>query len=174
MVKKTVPWFGLILVVVAIIGGFVIVGSPAQQRAMRFDQQRVSDLQSIQWQVINYWQRKQALPLALSDLDDTSSNISNFSVPVDPETGASYEYSVSGANGPSNNVSNPGLGSRASSFELCATFSTDSHLTNSSSNIAMRFAPSGPNGVVNNNWDHSVGRVCFDRMIDSNVKPVVQ
>jgi len=142
LVKKTVPWWGIVLVLGAIIGGFIIVGSPAQQRNVRFDEQRVSDLTNIQWQIINYWQKKQVLPLALTDLNDP---VSNFVVPVDPETGKTYEYSVNGS------VSAQNL-----SFELCANF-----LTDSVGNIGI-----SPVGSQNDSWGHSSGRVCFDRNID--------
>ena len=49
-------WFRRSLIAVvglATLFGFFIVGSPFQQRLVRFDQQRVQDLQTIQWQIIS-------------------------------------------------------------------------------------------------------------------------
>jgi len=164
LVKKTMPWFGILIVVAVILGGFVIVGSPAQQRAIRFDEQRVQDLTSIQWQVINYWQKKSALPQALSDLNDP---ISNYVVPVDPETGNAYEYSIKGIMGVQGAPS--GL-----AFSLCAHFDADS--INSSKSTQTRAIVLNPNVVVPrqpDSWDHTAGQSCFTRMIDSALYPPV-
>ncbi len=153
--RRANAWFGIILVVVAIVTGFIAVGSPAKQRALRFDSQRVNDLSSIQWQVINYWQGKQKLPVALTDLNDT---ISGFIVPTDPETKTVYEYSVKAISG-------------GPSFELCATFSEVSQ-----ANISY---PS-PVGGVSDVWTHDKGRVCFERTIDpqlykpTNTTPIIK
>jgi len=145
IVKKIIPWWGIVLTLSAIIGGFLIVGSPAQQRALRFDEQRISDLTNIQWQIINYWQRKQVLPTTLSNLNDT---LSNFVVPVDPETGKPYDYLVSEAV----IVQNP-------SFKLCASFSKDSGVNTGNDQ--------------NDLWVHVAGRVCFDRNIDKALYPPI-
>ena len=81
--------FGMIAIVAAgTIAGFVVAGSPFAERARRFDERRVGNLQELQWQVVNYWQRKESLPSALDDLRDP---IFGFVAPADPETGASYE-----------------------------------------------------------------------------------
>jgi len=165
LVKKTVPTWGIILTLAAIVGGFIIVGSPAQQRAVRFDQQRVSDLTNIQWQIINYWQKKQVLPAALSDLNDP---ISNFSVPVDPDTSAAYEYSAKGI-----------TGAKTPSFELCANFGTDSVDSSANGKMQVRSMPIDPAYVgkniagQNDSWSHGIGRVCFERTIDTALYPSV-
>lgn len=91
-----------IIVLVAVVGAFFIVGSPQTARDLQEDQQKVSDLQNIQYQIVNYWQRKGALPSSLSDLDDS---ISGFKVPLDK----GYEYSAY------NDIATP-------TFDLCATF----------------------------------------------------
>lgn len=144
---KYFAWITGILVVAAIVASFFIVGSPATARLMQFDQQKVSDLQGIQSQVVNYWQRKQMMPVSLSDLNDT---ISGYKVPVDPQSGDSYEYIVKDAT----NLS----------FELCATFSKPSQ-----SNATKALYPIGPG--IDQNWDHATGRVCFERTIDKQFYP---
>src|SRR6185295_1419021 len=62
MARQINAWFGIIIVLAMIIIGFIAVGSPAKQRALRFDSQRVSDLSNIQSQIIYYWQQKEKLP----------------------------------------------------------------------------------------------------------------
>lgn len=96
-----------IIVLISIVGGFFVVGSPFDERQYRIDEERIGDLSSIQSQIIFYWQAKQELPTALEDLDDP---LSGFSVPTDPETEESYVYrQVDGT-----------------TFELCATFAKES------------------------------------------------
>src|SRR3989344_1301840 len=67
----------------------LVVGTPAQQRAQRFDERRVNDLMVLQNQIISYWQNKDKLPSVLDDLQD---DISGFIPPVDPETQEPYTY----------------------------------------------------------------------------------
>lgn len=136
----------------SIILGFVVVGSPATQRAIRHDQSRLSDMQSIQWQVVHYWQQKGELPSTLNEITDP---ISGFNLPVDPEVGESYEYTRTG------NLS----------FELCATFNRESPGVGSPS-IARDMMYRGPDMEKNENWNHSAGRHCFDRTIDPEFYPV--
>src|SRR3989344_9571800 len=54
---RMVNWSVGVLVIFAIIAGFFIVGTPGQAREYRLDQQKVNDLQSIQSQVVYYWQQ---------------------------------------------------------------------------------------------------------------------
>jgi len=75
---------------------------------MRFDDQRVADLQNIQAQIVyNFWQQKGSLPDTLDELND---DISGFRAPVDPASGGAYEYRRLGDLG----------------FKLCAVFSSAS------------------------------------------------
>lgn len=92
-----------VLALVTVVSGFFIIGSPRDARTARIDDRRVSDLQSIQWQVVHFWQQKRALPAALEELNDP---ISSFMVPADPETGVPYGYERTSD----------------SSFRLCAEF----------------------------------------------------
>ncbi len=137
----------IIIVVAAIVAGFFLVGSPSEERARRFDDQRVSDLQSIQSQMIYYWQNKGKLPAVLDDLKDP---ISGFVPAKDPETGAGYGYDVKGA----------------LAFSLCANFNQPS--TQQGQKVAPMPAPMAypyPGGNVSN-WDHPAGKYCFERKID--------
>lgn len=165
MIRRTNAWFGIILVIVAIVLGFIAVGSPAKQRALRFDGQRTSDLQSIQGQVVNYWQQKGKLPVSLTDLNDA---LSWFIVPTDPETKAAYEYSLKTL--PATTTIPNGV-----SFELCATFGESSQDLKgrgaygrngvSYPTIAYDMAMPYPGGIEDV-WNHEKGRACFVRTID--------
>ena len=97
-----------VVVLASIVGGFFTVGSPAKQRALQFDAQRVTDLSSIQSYVTQYWQTKGSLPVALADINDT---LDTYGMSLtDPRTKTAYEYTVTGPE----------------AFTLCATFETES------------------------------------------------
>ncbi len=150
--------FGVGAVVLAtIIAGFFIVGTPQEARLARYDAQKVSDLQNIQWQIVNYWQQKEKLPKELSDLFDPISN--NFA-PVDPQTKNEYEYKETAP----------------LSFQLCAVFNTETRKTmGGRGGVRLEVSPPMPievtKGETADNWQHTAGRVCFDRTIDPERYP---
>ncbi len=153
---KLIVSLACLLVFGSLVAGFVVVGSPMSARAQRFDDRRVSDLTSIQWQVINYWQQKGKVPASLSDLNDP---ISGFSVPTDPETGKAYGYQKS---------------PQDLSFKVCATFSTKSDSQSGVSGRGGAMSEPSVSYMVpgSNNWAHGIGTVCFDRVIDRDLYPV--
>jgi hypothetical protein len=140
-----------VLVVVVILSGFFIVGTPAEARLARFDAEKVSDLQIIQSQITDYYRAKQKLPVAL---DDINTSLSYGPLPVDRQTGESYGYQALGA----------------LSFKLCATFNAESRVAQ---NIYSepRAVPVGGKAGVPDNWQHGSGQVCFDRTIDPSFYP---
>ena len=145
------------VVLIAVVSGFFIIGSPQDARLVKIDQQRVNDLQNIQWQIVNYWQLKESIPTSLTELQDP---ISGFVVPVDPETGLAYAYTATGA----------------TSFELCATFGKESLPTDPSMTRPIAVPIKGMPGEVGIDlnaepWTHGVGEVCFDRTIDPQRYP---
>lgn len=157
-----------ILVLFAVVYGFIVMGGPGSQRDLRLDQRRIEDLQSIQYQVINFWQQKEKLP---ASLDELKNPISNYMVPQDPEfeKGLSYEYKK--INDKTNKL-NP-------SFELCATFTlpmpkgyvegSSGYGVMPSKDVAVSSMPYP--GGVNDSWDHQEGRTCFEREIDPELYP---
>lgn len=152
--KKTIwprifAWITAAIVGIALAGGFLVVGSPATQRARRFDDQRVSALQSMQYQVLNYWQQKDELPEKIEDLND---GITGFIPPRDLETNELYEYAV--------------IDQSSRKFQLCATFKTNSNFYRQSVVPAMPAVRMDYYSPYSQNWDHGIGRVCFDRAID--------
>jgi len=157
--RYTLAGIGLVIVLVAVVGGFITVGSPSTQRALRFDQQRINDLSSIQWQIINHWQTKGNLPASLTELNDP---LSGVNVPVDPETDAPYEYNRKGT----------------TTFEICATFGRPSQDLKGRGEFGGGGYPIAypsriyPDGGLDSNWQHEAGRTCFDRTIDPERYPV--
>ena len=152
--KRAVSIGVAILALVTIVAGFFIVGTPAQARLARFDAQKVSDLQNIQSQVIYYWQAKQVLP---TKLDDLNNSLAYGTVPVDKQTGEPYVYKTTGK----------------LSFQLCAVFNAQSRGNQNvySETRTMMPVPVGDKGVMQDNWQHESGQVCFDRTIDPSFYP---
>lgn len=172
-IRKSVPaakhpkmkWFVYAVVALGaffIVYGFFAAGSPFAERMRRFDERRVSDLQTIQYEVINYWQAKQALPLTL---DQLRSDLRGFVPPRDPETGEAYEYRAVAP----------------FQFELCADFKTSNK--ESQSVNAPKAIPAIPltRDVIypasyserpySESWLHEAERTCFSRTIDPDLFP---
>ena len=147
--------WGIIAAYIAIAAaGVVLAGSPFEQRLVRFDDQRVSDLQTIQYQVLNYWQQKGKLPQNLGNLSDS---ISGFSAPVDPETQAEYEY----------------VAVASTTFQLCAAFDVATPAGRNGGNVSAPAMYPYP-GSSFDNWSHSAGHECFNRVIDPQLYPTKQ
>lgn len=144
---KMVNWAVGVLVLAAIAAGFFIVGTPQDVRRLKQDAARVQDLQNIQWQVVNYWQQKGALPESIAALKDP---ISPSVIPSDPKTDQAYGYEKTGA----------------MSFRLCADFERES--------MGEEGLVTRPLGNENENWQHGSGRQCFDRTIDPELYPVYE
>ncbi len=156
---RAVGWGLGALVILTIAAGFLIMGSPNQIRLYRFDDLKINDLQSIQYQIVNYWQQKETLPAQLSDLNDP---IGGFRVPVDQQTGAQYTYAITDT----------------MTFKLCATFNAVTQPNSMSSQNYGRSvplpAPVTKDGAVvmeNDTWVHTAGENCFTRMIDPQRYP---
>ena len=152
-------WRGLslLLIIVSVVIGFAVIGSPRAQREYRYDSQKVSDLQNIQWQVINYYQMKGVLPEGLTNLNDSLKPglISN-----DPQTGEAYVYKKTGP----------------LAFELCASFNKETRLgipVDGGVGVAGGYyydtMPAG-----GDNWEHKAGEHCFSRTIDPLLYPQIK
>lgn len=152
---KYFAWLSCAAVVVAVASAFFIVGLPIKARMIQLDLQKVNDLQVIQSQIVNYWQKKEVLPKNLADLNDP---ISGYAAPVDSQTSQPYEYNIKD--------------SADLVFELCAIFNAESV---KQSGIKPMPAYSYPvyDERYSQNWDHSAGRVCFERKIDPQLYPII-
>ncbi len=151
--QRYLAWADIVIVVASIVIGFITVGSPVSARDRNLDSQRVNDLQGIQSQIVNYWQKKSKLP---DNLDQLYDPISGYTAATDPVTRASYTYTKEGT----------------LRFSLCATFTTVSLAKDSVVPVTGPYpvSPYGPGS----NWDHPAGYACFDRVIDPQLYPVKQ
>lgn len=145
---KYFVWAVCAIVLIAIVGSFFVIGSPKETRLKISDETIINNLQNIQMEIVNYWQKKEKLPASLKDLNDP---ISGFAVPTEP-AGAGYEYIIKDG--------------ASLKFQLCATFSKEG---GQGSYPAYYGVPG-----KGQNWDHSAGRVCFDRQIDKELYPVIK
>jgi hypothetical protein len=135
MTTRTHVVFSVVMsmaVVVAVVWGVVLVGSPATARLQRFDQQRLKDLQTIFREVQSLCQDsdiKDELKRALPDtLDELAALARSERINLaDPETGQRYVFTVKDE----------------TIYELCATFSLE---RDSDAEVF---------------WNHASGRHCF-------------
>ena len=140
-----------VLVLIAIVSGFFIIGTPSDLRKLREDENKVNDLRNIQYQIVYFWQLKQTLPESLTELNDP---LSGFTLPKDVQTGEAYKYERTSS----------------SSFKLCATFNAPTRDTGGQG--AYQTLPVGPyEGNVDENWKHEAGETCFARTIDPERYP---
>ncbi len=152
----SVGYAACVLAVAVIVAGFFIVGTPMQAKLYRYDATKVTDLQTVQSQIVYYYQQKQVLPDGLGLLNDS---LSNFTVPKDPQSGVAYEYQKVAKQ----------------SFQLCATFNAESRPTDYYENVSRPvMAPYGYGGPdLNGNWQHGSGHQCFLRTIDPALYPPI-
>ncbi len=141
---KLFLWGSVAIVALSVIGGFFTAGSPLKARLYRFDEERVADLQNLQYQIVEFWIQKQSLPEKLSELQN---DLTGYRVPEDPETNLGYEYATDGK----------------LSFNLCAEFNLASY---SGLNVAKESIAPYYYEPYTQNWDHETGRKCFSRTID--------
>ena len=152
---RMVGWGAGAVVLASIISGFFIMGTPGQVRLYRFDDQKVNDLQTIQYQVLNYWQLKEKLPDSMGQLADP---LSGWTLPIEPQ-GGTYRFEKTGE----------------MSFSLCATFNAETQ-ENSMTNgrpIPVSMPLSGAKGpdLETQPWTHGAGETCFERTIDPQRYP---
>jgi len=88
-----------ILVVLGIVLGFSVIGSPQTQQLVRMDNQKIQNLETIQFEIDNFYEVNDRLPNILEDLK------TNVTL-IDKETGETYPYKILSA----------------TSYEICANF----------------------------------------------------
>ncbi len=91
------------VVVISVVAGIIIIGSPTEGRFRQLDSGRVSDLRGVMSASDLFWARNERLPASLAELaEDPRTSINT----VDPGTGEPYEYRILDDD----------------TYELCATF----------------------------------------------------
>lgn len=149
-----------VVVVVSIVGGFFVMGSPAKQRMLRDDMNRQNDLSSIQSQVLNYYQTSGKLPESINVLKDDFEYY-NEETFIDPVTNNQYEYKVV-------------TGTTSIAFELCAEFDLESVTDDvqgrggykANSMYSVDYYGFG------SSFEHVKGKNCYTRTIDPIKHPV--
>lgn len=149
--NRSIFYVANMVVVIGLFGGFYLIGSPATQRMLRFDQNRINDLQNIQWQIVNFWQQKGSLPLSQEEIVDP---ISGFKVPFDPKTKERYGYERI----------------TETEFKLCANFELESENDLNFRDVPQKAIIETP-GFNNDIWEHPKGPHCFERKIDKDLYP---
>lgn len=142
------------MALLTVFAGFFVIGSPMDARLLRFDEEKVRDLESIQSQLTYHYQQKAVLPESLAELNDA---LSGYMVPVDTQTKNQYRYEKLSE----------------LSFKLCATFNKES-IDRSGQGGYKDVSMVYPSPGVANNWYHGAGEVCFTRTIDPELYPVYE
>lgn len=148
----------IIAVVVVLLGfGVYYAGTPAEVRAEKLDEQRIRDLQDMQWEVVDYYVINETLPASQDVLND---HMEPRGIPEDPEIGVPYEYTKLNDN----------------EFELCASFSSEFEDDEYGPFYAppRRPIPTTQKEVViaEEDWSHGTGRTCFTRTLTVEDEPV--
>ncbi len=164
--RRAFSYLGILVAILVVIFGFYLIGSPKTQRLIRIDQQRETTIQTINYNVINYWQTTGEMPKTMADLDKFPGNDSySFS----DQDLSLYTYKLTDL--------------KKRNYELCTTFnlSTDviksymdqSGYTYKSSPVYYGATDIAISSDANNlSWDHPAGQYCFKRNIDPKFYPV--
>ena len=121
-------------VIAALVCGFTLSGTPANERARRFDERRLNDLQQISSAIDAYWNTEDVLP---ENLEILTQNRRIFIESIaDPKTSEVYEY----------------IAQEGAKYKLCATYETKAI---DSSKVAKPY----PSLLF---WDHPFGYYCFE------------
>jgi len=152
--SKKVGYVVSVIVLIAIVSGFMVIGSPAEQRRIKNDTERVTNLRSVQYEVLDYWQRTKTLPDSLTTLNDP---LRYFVESKDPVTGENYIYTKKDD----------------LIFELCATFETKSPGQENQLDVSLRPYKAGYL-EEDENWQHGSGYTCFERTINPEIHSINQ
>ena len=128
-----------IAVVSAVAYSFTTTGSPQNARQEKFDQERVTDLNSLKYAIEDFQYTNKSLPQSLAELKEDKSTSYYSQSYTDPETGKDYEY-----------IKETDL-----TYQLCATFSTSNEKTTVRDNY----------GYSDPAFKHPKGRKCFDLQV---------
>jgi hypothetical protein len=133
-----------VIVIGSIIWGFAVLGSPRTQRLIKYDEQKVNDLQSLSGQITSYHSNMGTLPNTLDEMAN-----GNYYFPkVDPQSQKPYEY----------------LKTSDTTYNLCAEFNKASDKKNTNVPIYVNY------GIAS--WIHPIGHYCFNESVrPNNISP---
>ncbi|MEQ1561169.1 MAG: DUF5671 domain-containing protein [Nitrospira sp.] len=124
-----------VVIIGSIVWGFSVLGSPRTQQLLKYDQQKVNDLQNIVGSIESYYTRNKELPKNL----DSMSNVDYYINRLDTQTGKSYEYEIT----------------NSGTYKVCADFNMPSEDYGDKTNAVLPINRNSP-------WTHPAGRYCFE------------
>ncbi len=137
-----------IIMLIVVIYGFSVIGSPTLARDITSDRQKIADLSYIATSIQSYYSQKQNLPSNLDELKKFSIGL----IVIDPDTKQNYEY-IAGQDG---------------NYQLCSTFKTDSNKTSSTTTSYIAVI------LPNNIYNHPKGHYCFElKVVNFNPNPIL-
>lgn len=144
-----------VLTAIALVYGFSTIPNPSEQRELKLDHKRVSDLGKLQYNIDDYYRNNSMLPESLDSLTTNSYSYSKELSKTDPATNKPYEYILQ----------------TDQAYQLCATFTTDSAKEKDdydSENYNY--------STYKSKFGHKEGRQCFDFQAPPNydIIPTVQ
>jgi hypothetical protein len=132
-----------VLILSVLVTAVVHIPNPTTVRGMKADNELVSTLQNIMWQVQSYYSENDVLPATVDDAFGEFDRLPNTSELAD------YAYSIESE----------------TEYRLCTTFNHDSNELNS------QYRPSYEmeNSITwkNSNWDFKAGEWCFGREVST-------
>ncbi len=135
-----------VVVVVALIGAFMNIQSPALVREAKIDSQQIVDLGMIQSTIVSFYIENNAFPGSL----DVAYLSSGINAPSAPEGRDAYEYHVL----------------TPTSFELCATFAEATPESQQTMYGPYTMPVTSELALKNpDNWNHGAGKHCFTRIL---------
>jgi hypothetical protein len=137
-----------IVILLCIVWGFSVLGSPRTQQLLKYDEQKVNDLQNIEGSVQNFYSLKGVLP---KDLTELSTQQNYYINTTDSQTEKPYEYQKTSE----------------ITYNLCAEFNKESEDNTDLTRHADYYLGSF-------SWKHSAGQYCFSETVNPNTysKPV--
>ena len=144
----------ILVVLVTVIEGLIMVGTPQNTRLQALDDQRINQLQQLMYAVNTYSDKTGSLPNSLATLvaQPDGAYLSNV---TDPETHKPYTYQLTST----------------STYAVCATFDlptpsgdTNGMYSGSSGYTDKTYLPSF--------WQHGIGLKCFDLTQAINGHPI--
>lgn len=135
----------LLVVLGAVVLGFIVAGSPQRARELRADAERLQDLEQIRSGINNFFTVEGILPESLDELKASGRLFLPETVLSDPLTKEPYGYRPL----------------TDTTFEMCATFSLPGEPAERGEMRPMPMypVPLGKGTFVS--WDHPTGRHCF-------------
>lgn len=132
-----------VIVLVAVVGGYMQIDSPGEVRAAQTDERQINDLRRIQTDIVNYFTVNGTLPESI-DVAVKGEPV------VAPEGRDAYTYTIVGPY----------------TFALCATFAEGTSATDMSYPYYDTYQKGVPALMNPEDWGHEAGRSCFTRIIN--------